>query len=65
MNKEKTIGVAWMQEDGTLYIRLRDKDEDCMRYSLCVYDPADEDYQLMLNYLGGLIPGELKSVPAW
>jgi hypothetical protein len=59
------IGVAWMTEDRSVHLRLRVDHDDSFGHSLLVFAPGDKEYQSVLDHLGGLKPGDYKSVPAW
>jgi hypothetical protein len=63
---QESIGVATMQADGTLVLRLRAETEDgATGEGYFTYAPGDTDYASVLQHLGGLAPGESKPVPPW
>lgn len=58
-----TIGTAWMEEDGTICMRLTAKAEDgTVGQGLLRYARDDAHYQSVLDHLGTFSPGEIKSV---
>ena len=58
------IGQATMRPDGTLERKLRATGPGGMfGDALVTYAPSDENYQKVLQHLGGLKPGEVKPVP--
>lgn len=61
-----TIGVATMRPDGTIELRLRATGPGGMvGEGFLTYPPSDPQYAEVLRHLGGLKPGETKSVPPW
>ena len=60
-------GVASMEKDGTIMMRLRAPLPDCSGFGegMLVYKPDSPDYQEVLRHIGGLRPGETKEVPPW
>jgi hypothetical protein len=62
----QSIGQASMKEDGTIVLRLRaETDDGVVGEALFTYSPIDENYDSILQHLGGLNPGETKPVPPW
>jgi hypothetical protein len=60
------IGVATMTEDGTIVLDLRAEETDgTIGDARLTYPKTHADYQKILDHLGGLRPGEKKSVPPW
>jgi hypothetical protein len=57
-----SIGVARMLADGTLELDLHGPGGAEARV---VYKPNDAKYKSTLDHLGGMKPGESKSVPPW
>ena len=58
------IGSAYMTEDGTLEMSLRAVAADgTIGEAMLVIAPADPRYASMVKHLGGIKPGEGKSVP--
>jgi hypothetical protein len=61
-----SIGVATMASDGTIELRLRATGPGGMvGEGFLTYRPNDPQYGDILRHLGGLRPGETKSVPPW
>jgi hypothetical protein len=60
-------GVASMEPDGTIRMRVRAPLPDCGGFAEGVleYKPDSPDYQEVLRHIGGLQPGETKAVPPW
>lgn len=55
-----------MQADGTLVLWLRaEADGGMIGDAQLIYGPDHAAYQRTLHHLGGLQPGETKSVPPW
>lgn len=64
MNDEDAIGVATMDDDGTIVLRLRSEGPaGAVGDGTIVYPPSHEDYQYVLDHLGGISAGEEKPVP--
>lgn len=60
---EDTIGVARMERDGTVVLTLRaEGPHETIGDGVIVYPPSHDDYQYVLDHLGGLEPGEEKMV---
>ena len=61
-----SIGTATMTADGTIVLDLRAEGPGGMiGDSRLVYPRTDKQYAEILKHLGGLRPGEHKSVPPW
>jgi hypothetical protein len=62
-----TIGVARMRPDGTIELQLRATSPPGgpVGHRLFEFPPDHPRYQEVLRHLGGLKPGEVKSVPPW
>ena len=66
MTDQHPIGMASMDEDGTIHLDLRAEGEAGEHgLALFSYAPSDPDYAMVLRHLGGLKPGEKKLVPPW
>jgi len=62
----ESIGVATMGPDGTIMLRLRATGPGGMvGEGLLTYPPGDPKYAEILRHLGGMRPGETKSVRPW
>jgi hypothetical protein len=61
------IGIATMAPDGTVTLRLRAESQSgtTTGEGQLIYRPGDAQYDEVLRHLGGLKPGESKSVPPW
>ena len=65
MNQD-TIGVATMDADRNIALRLRaETDDGAVGEGYFTYAPTDKDYESVLRHIGGLEPGESKPVPPW
>jgi hypothetical protein len=60
-----SIGVAWLEEDGSIALHLTRTSDGMHVSGMLRYQPTDERYNDVLKHLGGLKPGETKPVPAW
>ena len=68
MNPEDqpSIGQATMEDDGTIVLQLRAETGDgAVGEGLFTYAPGDDEYDEVLEHLGGLKPGQSKPVPPW
>lgn len=62
----ESIGAATMLEDGTIEMQLRAEDgSGGIGEASFTYTKDDPRYPKILEHLGGLKPGESKSVPPW
>lgn len=60
------IGMATMEDDGTLVLDLRaEEDGGLVGHGRVTYAPDDPHYQEVLDHLGGLEPGQEKPVRPW
>lgn len=65
-NPNAPIGTALMLPDGTIEISLRAEGPGgIVGHGRITYAPSHKDYQMILEHLGGLRPGETKLVPPW
>jgi len=61
-----SIGVAWMEADGTIVLQLRAEGPGGARGdALMRYPVGHPQYQEILQHLGGLEKGQSKPVPPW
>jgi hypothetical protein len=58
------IGIATMQPDGSIAVRVRIGPQSDREAVLVLY-PGDSTYQRMIEHVGGLMPGESKPIPPW
>lgn len=62
--REKSAGTATMKEDGTIRLVYKTEGKAGLGASVVIeYKPQDEDYQKILDQVGGLKVGETKSLP--
>ena len=61
----KSIGVATMDADGVLTLRLRSLPPGPIAEGTFTYRPGDARYDEIKSHLGGIAPGEAKPVPPW
>jgi hypothetical protein len=61
----KSIGVARMLADGTIMIGVPGSGSADRAQAVLTLSPGDTQYQPLLDHLGGLKPGETKSIPPW
>jgi len=65
-NPPDSIGIAWMENDGTLVMQLTARDSNrTLGDALLRYKPTDPQYRRMLDHVGDLKPGQTNSVPPW
>ena len=63
---QPSVGVATMDNDGTIVLRLRaEGDGRTVAESELRIKPKDPNYDSTLQHLGGLKAGETKLVPPW
>jgi hypothetical protein len=60
-----SVGRAKMSADGIIKLELRSLWPDPIAESQLVYPPDDPQYEEIKHHLGGIKPGESKSVPPW
>ena len=60
-----SIGTATMLDNGTIELRLIARDHGIIGHSTLRYPPEHKEYKEILRHVGGLKPGEVKSVPPW
>lgn len=64
--KPSSVGVATMQQNGDLWLRLYSAEPNMpVAEALKIVKPNDAEYDRYLKHLGGLKPGESKSIPAF
>lgn len=62
---QETSGMATMKEDGTIKLVYKTTGKSGLGASIVIeYKPQDEEYQKILDQVGGLKVGESKAVPA-
>ncbi len=60
-----SVGVATMLENGTILIGVRGPAPDSPLQAVLMIEPGDTNYQQIIDHVGGLKPGETKSIPPW
>lgn len=60
-----SIGVCWMEADGTIKLDLRASGPGLHGRGLLSYPPNDDQYNEILSHIGPLKPGERKPVAPW
>jgi hypothetical protein len=62
--ENKNTGIATMKEDGTIRVVYKTEGRTGFGASIVIeYKPTDEEYQKILDQVGGLQVGESKAVP--
>jgi hypothetical protein len=62
----QSIGVATMDSTGSIHMQLRGEIKGGgIAEAIVVVKPNDSQYQGILRHVGGLKPGETKSIPPW
>jgi hypothetical protein len=59
----ESIGIAKMSEDGIIFMHLRSPGS--IMESDLRYEPGMPEYESIKEHLGGMAPGEWKSVRPW
>jgi hypothetical protein len=59
------IGTAYMDEEGTIELRLKVESEGMIGEGVLTYPKYHPDYMSILSHLNGLKPGEHKPVRPW
>ena len=60
-----SIGFAQILENGTITLTLVARAKGIIGDAQFIYDPEHKDYQMVLEHIGGIKPGEIKNVPPW
>jgi len=61
----KSIGVARMLANGTILVGVPAPGSGDRAQAVLMLMPGDTQYQPLLDHIGGLKPGETKSIPPW
>ena len=61
----ESIGVAHMDQDGVIVLRIRSLPPGPIAEGEFRYAPGDPEYDNIKQHLGGIAPGESKSVRPW
>ena len=62
---EKSIGVATMLADGTILVGVPGPEPGSRARAVLMVEPGDNNYQSIIDHVGGLKPGETKPIPPW
>lgn len=62
---EKSVGIATMLQNGTILVGVSGPDSGSRAQAVLMVEPGDSNYQLIIDHLGGLKPGETKPIPPW
>ena len=62
---EPSVGVARMLENGTILVGIRGPGPGGPLQAVLMVEPGDTNYQQIIDHVGGLKPGETKSIPPW
>lgn len=62
---QSSVGEATMKSDGTIVLTLRAQSGETVGDSQVFYSKDHPQYQEIMSRLGGLQPGQVKSVPSW
>jgi len=64
-SSEKSIGMARMLADGTILVGVGARGANDRARAVMQLRPGDTQYQPLLDHIGGLKPGQTKSIPPW
>jgi hypothetical protein len=64
-DKLESIGVASIDSEGTLHLRLKSSGPGPAGEAYIMYKKTDKNYAEVIAHIGGIKPGEFKSVPPW
>ena len=54
-----------MLPNGTILVGVRGPEPDGQLQAVLMVEPGDTTYQPIIEHVGGLKPGETKSIPPW
>ena len=60
-----SVGVATMLANGTILVGVPGPGGDSRAQAVLMVEPGDSTYQPIIDHVGGLKPGETKSIPPW
>lgn len=60
-----SVGVATMLPNGTILVGIRAPEPGGQLQAVLMVEPGDTNYQQIIDHVGGLKPGETKSIPPW
>jgi hypothetical protein len=61
----QSVGVATMLANGTILVGVGEDGPGARAQFVLELHPGDTNYQMMIDHLGGLKPGETKPIPPW
>lgn len=64
-NLPASVGVAKMLPDGTLQLFLMGKIGNANAEKFIEVKKGEEKYESYISHIGGIKPGEVKSIPPW
>lgn len=64
-SQSEPVGSAKMENDGTIIMDLVARGDGMLGDARFAYTPEDKEYDEIIEHLGGLEPGEEKTVTAW
>jgi hypothetical protein len=60
-----SVGVATMLPNGTILVGVPGPGGESRAQAVLMVEPGDSTYQPIIDHVGGLKPGETKSIPPW
>src|SRR5215467_4757689 len=60
-----SVGVATMLANGTILIGVGGSGPGARAQAVLEIHPGDTNYQMIIDHVGGLRPGETKPIPPW
>ena len=60
-----SVGVATMLPNRTILVGVPGPGGDSRAQAVLMVEPGDSTYQPIIDHVGGLKPGETKSIPPW
>ena len=61
----QSVGVATMLNNGTILIGVGGDGPAARAQAVLEIHPGDTNYQMIIDHVGGLKPGETKPIPPW
>jgi hypothetical protein len=62
---DRSVGVATMLANGTILIGVGGNGPGARAQAVLEIHPGDTNYQMIVDHVGGLKPGETKLIPPW
>jgi len=60
-----SVGVATMLTNGTILVGVGGDGPAARAQAVLEIHPGDTNYQMIIDHVGGLKPGETKPIPPW